>query len=201
MDLNAAQEKLESLAGRIKALEDHSAKPVARPKAYVLDFVWPDPGNFVQAAVYDALPEQEQSVTAEAAGLFLMDEIGAVYSVQATLAVGGTAVEYTMHYNKYSQLSTATTTRQYFSFDWQLRDTGMNREWTNAWVPGAVLRTGIQHGWLFGRGRGVLLPGAQLFMRVRAWRSLPLAANAPVTSASVAQHRLQVLFRGYEVAL
>jgi hypothetical protein len=204
--MNEAEFKsaLDARKKRIAALESGEARPLLRPKAYVMDFSWPDPGYVApvppNTSQRVALPEQVKTAQVAAGTLFLCDEMESAYEIKGSIS--GNAAAFAVNPRQYmrSQITFVQLAGEVFEFDWQAHDTSNDREWTNTWLPGRVFMSGDKNGFEFDEGRGILQSGSELSVAVRAWRSFPFPdLEIPIDPSTVTEHRLQLTFRGWEV--
>lgn len=106
-----------------------------------------------------------------------------------------------MHYTLQSTGATfnlgPVLARQFFDFEWKVRDTGSDREWQNTWLPSDFLYSGDFFGLLAGNAAALVSGNSNLEVDVRVTKSTNAGSGA--LFASIERHLLQVSFVGVEV--
>ena len=84
-----------------------------------------------------------------------------------------------------------------FDFQWRVRDTGSDREWSNDWLPSEFLYSGDIRGLNLGRNHALLSGGAELFASVRTTKSS--VGGGTSLFQDIESFSLQLSFVGIEV--
>lgn len=85
--------------------------------------------------------------------------------------------------------------KRFFDFQWRIRDTGTDREWSNDWLPSEFLYSGDVRGLALGRNHCLVSGGTDLTASVRVTRS----KNPDSLFTSIEAFGLQIGFVGVEV--
>lgn len=183
MNENAIRRIEAAIAGRRKAL-DSLEKSLTKsvPKRYIIPFRFPV-GNGSASVLF--APQTRGVVVDRDVKFFHLHDIAFSVSAIGTLGALG-AVEL--------PLAPSDMTSNVFVFDWTLRDTHTDREWTDGRMPHTFLPSS-----LVGPAEvkpPAIPPGTRLEMTV-----FPrlLATSIPSGVESITEYNLQVAFIGHEV--
>jgi len=87
--------------------------------------------------------------------------------------------------------------RQFFDFEWQVRDTGTDREWQNDWLPSDFLYSGDKNGLLVPENPALVSGGSNIDVTLKVIFSTN--SGEGTLFEDIERHLLQVSFVGIEV--
>lgn len=106
-----------------------------------------------------------------------------------------------MHYKVQSEGATFALgpvfMREFFDFDWRIKDTGSDREWSNDWLPSDFLYSGDMCGLLTPTAPAIVGGNASIDVSVRVLKSLN--SGTGTLFSTIEKHLLQISFIGVEV--